>query len=966
MAMTPIEDLIYSIGELEELIGTVCFKKLIPASPPDLRDFNQSLLPEIKFILEQNGIYSLYSHQLEAINEIINGKNVIISTPTASGKSLIYNIPVIQSFLENKGTKALYLFPLKALQQDQLKHLTILTSALDDEDRPKVALLDGDTPQYRRRRLREQPPNILITNPDMLHLSILPYHNSWSNFLKDLEFVVIDEVHTYRGVMGSNMAWVFRRLERIANYYGKTPIYIMSSATVGNPSSLSKALIGKDVVCISKQSSPTGRRHIVFINPIQSPSLSCLKLLEMAIKRRLRTIVYTQSRKLTELLGLWINQKGSHFKRLVKVYRAGLLPEERRDIEAKLASGELLGVVSTSALELGIDIGSLDCSILLGYPGSIMATWQRWGRAGRKRQDSLVALIAHEDALDQYIMRHPETVISGAPEPAILNPENPRIMEKHIECAACELSISTSEPFYSENKTIQQTIEALTRRGKLFFSEDARTIFAGGKYPHRFVDLRGTGSKFRIVHEKDGNTIGDIDGIRALKETHPGAIYLHGGRTFRVTDLDFDLKCIKVEDFKGDYFTRPLSQKETSIIEEYESKVVFGTLIHFGKIRVREEVVGYEMRSVRGQRFLGKKELELPPQVFETEGLWLEIPDFIRENTEKAFMHFMGGIHAIEHAMIGVMPLLVLTDRSDIGGISQTIHPQVGKSTIFVYDGIPGGIGLTKEAFKKASDLIRKSLGVIESCSCELGCPGCVHSPKCGSGNRPIDKAAAISILRQIIKGKKKREEDAPRLINQAVKIPKQRVSRECDKPKLDISSIRFGVFDLETQYSAQEVGGWHLAHKMKVSCAVLYDSKEDRFLEYMEENVQDLIARLKSLDLVIGFNIKRFDYRVLSGYEDGSVFSTLPTLDLLEEVKKRLGYRLSLDHLAASTLGSKKAGNGLLALRWWKQGELEKLIRYCKEDVRLTRDLFLHGHEKGYLLFKNKAGRLVRLPVSW
>jgi len=961
-----IQGLIQSVEELQDTLGRVCLKKVIPPSPPRWSGFCQGLLPEIAYLLEANSITSFYNHQFEAIERVLRGENIVVSTPTASGKSLIYNIPVLQAFMKERSAKALYLFPLKALAQDQLKQLTLLTSLLPEKERPRAEILDGDTPRHKRTRLKEDPPDILITNPDMLHLSILPYHSSWAGFLKGLRFVVIDEVHTYRGIMGSNMAWVFRRLDRIARFYGKNPVYIMSSATIGNPKTLAQTLVDKEVASIEKTGASNGKRYLLFINPHTSPLSACFRLLEMALKRRLRTIVYTQSRKLTELMGFWINQRGGRFKELVAVYRAGLLPEERRRAEKGLSSGRLLGVVSTSALELGIDIGSLDCCILLGYPGSIMATWQRWGRVGRKLQDSLMILVAQEDALDQYIMRHPEVLLESPPEPAILNPDNPSVAQSHLECAASELPLLRDEPFIGQ-KGASLAIKRLQDKGLILVSEDGRRFFAVRRYPHKDVNLRGTGPRFRIVDARNRLSIGEIDGFRAFRETHPGAIYLHGGRTYRVKDLAIEEGVAEVEPFKDKYFTRPISQKDTMILEEYEMKALFGTFIHRGRIRVKDQVTGYEMRHVRGQRFLGRYKLDLPPQVFETEGLWIEIPDRVRTQIERAYMHFMGGIHAAEHALIHVLPLLVLTDRNDFGGISQPMHPQVGKGAIFIYDGVPGGVGLTREAFKASERLLEKALGSILSCPCETGCPSCVHSPKCGSGNRPIDKEAAIWILKMILKGEKPR----PRAGTQKPVSQMGPTGREDKKDKMpeaimDLSRMRYGVLDLETQLSAQEVGGWHKAHKMKVSCVVLYDSSTNTYLEFLEKDVKGLVEMLKGFDLVVGFNIKRFDYKVLSAYCDPLDLKGLPTIDILEEVKARLGYRLSLDHLASSTLGARKKGNGLLALRWWREGRLKELLAYCKEDVRLTKDLFVFGHEKGYLVFKNKAGSLVRVPITW
>ena len=928
--------------------------------------FNSPARPwsdEMQVLLESSGISRLYSHQVSAIDLVRSGRHVVVSTPTASGKTMVYNLPVIEQILEDPLSRALYLFPLKALAQDQMKAFRELTACLDRERAPTCATYDGDTSAWKRRRLRELPPNVLLTNPEMLHLSLLAHHEKWATFWQGLTHVVIDEVHTYRGVMGSHMAWVFRRMNRVCAHYGVSPILVFCSATVGNPSELTSKLSGLDVQAVTKNSAPHGRKHVIFINPEDGAAQTAIKLLRAALHRGLKTIVYTQSRKLAELINIWVSQRAGSMANCISAYRAGYLPEERREIERKLSSGELLAVISTSALELGIDIGSLDLCLLVGYPGTVMATWQRGGRVGRSLQDSALVLIAQEDALDQYFMRNPEDFLKRPPESAVLNPENPVIVARHLECAASEVTIRTDETLLKERE-VAKAISKLESKGKLLRSENGKELYSARKYPQRGINLRGVGQTFQIVSRNDGRTIGAIDGFRACRETHPGAVYLHRGESYVVDRLDIETRTVEVSPAKVDYFTRVRGNKTTEILEVFGEKGVYGTSVSLGRLRITDRITGYEKKHVRGQRLLNIVPLDLPPQVFETEGLWIEIPDEVRKATEKAYMHFMGGIHALEHAAIGILPLLVLTDRNDLGGISTPYHPQVRKAAVFVYDGVPGGVGLSRQAFKKAEELLQKTLKVIESCPCEQGCPSCVHSPKCGSGNRPIDKMAAIFVLRDIIEsraegreqgawGKRKKEKE------QGAKEERQKLE------KAPGSIPRFGVFDLETQLSAQEVGGWHRADLMRVSCAVLFDSERDAFLEFREPDISKLIEHLSELPLIIGFNLKRFDYKVLSAYSDLD-FWGLPTLDILENVYTRLGYRLSLDHLAGVTLGTQKTADGMQALKWWKQGKIKEILEYCSKDVAITRDLFLYGYKKGYLLFRNKAGKVVRIPVDW
>ena len=932
----------------------VVFHKELPAIKACFDSPARPWPDEMQVLLEASGISRLYSHQVSAIDLIRSGRHVVVSTPTASGKTLVYNLPVIEQILEDPLSRALYLFPLKALAQDQMKAFGELIACLDRERAPTCATYDGDTSAWKRKRLRELPPNVLLTNPEMLHLSLLAHHEKWATFWQGLTHVVIDEVHTYRGIMGSHMAWVFRRMNRVCAHYGVSPILVFCSATVGNPSELTSKLSGLNVQAVTKNSAPHGRRHVIFINPEDGAAQTAIKLLRAALHRGLRTIVYTQSRKLAELINIWVSQRAGSMAKRISAYRAGYLPEERREIERKLSNGELLAVISTSALELGIDIGSLDLCLLVGYPGTVMATWQRGGRVGRSLQDSALVLIAQEDALDQYFMRNPQDFLKRPPESAVLNPENPVIMGRHLICAASEITIRTDETMLKE-RGVSKAISKLESKGKLLRSENGKELYSARKYPQRGINLRGVGQTFQIVSRNNGSTIGAIDGFRACRETHPGAVYLHRGKSYVVDRLDIETRTVEVSPAKVDYFTRVRGNKTTEILEVFGKKGVYGTSVSLGRLRITDRITGYERRHVRGQRLLNIVPLDLPPQVFETEGLWIEIPDEVRKATEKAYMHFMGGIHALEHAAIGILPLLVLTDRNDLGGISTPYHPQVRKAAVFVYDGVPGGVGLSRQAFEKAEELLQKTLKVIESCPCELGCPSCVHSPKCGSGNRPIDKRAAVFVLRGIIESKGQREGGKG-----------HGAKGERQKLKSTPGSIpRFGVFDLETQLSAQEVGGWHRADLMRVSCAVLFDSERDAFLEFREPDIPELIERISELDLIIGFNLKRFDYKVLSAYSDLD-FWGLPTLDILEDVYTRLGYRLSLDHLAGVTLGTQKTADGMQALKWWKQGKIKEILEYCNKDVAITRDLFLYGYKKSYLLFRNKAGKTVRIPVDW
>ena len=954
-AASKIDEYLQSLIESERLGSQVTYHAVLPETPARWASPNKALSGTIKRMLRAQGIQQLYRHQRQAIDSIRRGQHIVIATPTASGKTMIYNLPVLERFEKNPRAKSLYIFPLKALAQDQLRAFEKAAASFKGLA-PTAAIYDGDTTAYRRKKIREAPPNVILTNPEMLHLSLLAFHRSWQEFFRDLHTVVVDEVHTYRGVTGSHVSQILRRLQRICRHYGAGPTFVFSSATIAQPAALARQLTGLEVQQITQSGAPRGKRHIVFINPTGSPAQAAILLLKAALHRGLRTIVYTQSRKLAELIAVWAGSQSGEFARRISAYRAGFLPEERRDIEARLASGDLLAVISTSALELGIDIGDLDLCILVGYPGTVAATWQRSGRVGRSGQDSAMVLIAGEDALDQFFMRNPDNFLDREPEAVVVNPYNAKIMEQHLECAAAELPLKTVEPICSSEKA-GAAIERLEARGRLLRSADGRELFARRRRPHRDVDIRGTGNRYRIIDKNSGENRGEIDEFRAFRETHPGAVYLHRGMTYLVESLDLNTRTITATGAAVDYYTQVRGYKHTEILDIFEQKPVWGTMAYVGQLRVTDQVTGYETRQIHTKKLIRKSDLELPPQIFETEGLWFEIPQAVYRATESSGLDFMGGIHAVEHAAIGIFPLLVMADRNDLGGLSILYHPQVGSAAIFLYDGIPGGAGLNRQAFRKADRLLEHTLDVVAGCTCDDGCPSCVHSPKCGSGNRPIDKAAAIFILKRL----KHRTQSLSAIEVQADAY----LASPAPAVAAPAKSLHFGVFDLETQRSAAEVGGWHRAHLMKVSCAVLYDSGEDRFSEYMEDQIEQLIERLQSFDLIVGFNINRFDYRVLRGYSDFD-FKKLRNLDILETVEAYLGFRLSLAHLAAATLRESKSADGLQALRWWQQGRIREIVAYCRQDVKITRDLYCFGREHRHLLFKDKSDRTVRIPVDW
>lgn len=951
-----VNEYVHSLIKSERLGSQVVFHRVLPEFPAGWSQAEPNWSPEIRRALAALGIRRLYRHQVRAIELVQGGQHVIVATPTASGKSLIYNLPTLERFQQDPNSKSLYIFPLKALAQDQLRAFEHLAAQFG-ETKPTAVIYDGDTSAYRRKRIRQAPANVILTNPEMLHLSFLAYHRRWRGFLEGLKTVVVDEVHTYRGVMGSHAAMILRRFQRICRRYGAQPTFIFSSATVADPARLAGQLTGLKVNAITASGAPRGRRHILFINPHTGPAQTAILLLKAALHRSLRTIVYTQSRKLTELIAIWAGEQAGQTADRISAYRAGFLPEERRKIEARLSRGELLAVISTSALELGIDIGDLDLCLLVGYPGSVVSTWQRGGRVGRGGQDSAIILIAGDDALDQFFMRNPDSFLNREPESAVVNPFNPRILAQHLECAAAELPLKTAEALLGP-KDVRMSIAQLEKTGVLLRSAAGDELYARRRSPHRDVNIRGTGGRFQIVDQKTGVGRGEIDEGRAFHETHPGAIYLHRGVSYNVKSLDLSTRIVKVVEADVDYYTQVRGYKEIEILAVDNRQPTWGTTACTGKIRVTDQVTGYDIRQIATKKVISQVDLDLPPQIFETESLWFTVPHAIHQAVESDDLDFMGGIHALEHAAISIFPLLVMADRNDLGGLSTNHHPQLNSAAVFIYDGIPGGAGLNRAAFERAEDLLESTRGVIARCSCESGCPSCVHSPKCGSGNRPIDKQAALFILNHL-----KHSLPADPV---SAAIPLQSPTATARRPYVQAAKrLHYGVFDLETQRSAAEVGGWHRADLMRISCAVLYDSKQDRFIDFMENQVDRFIERLRTYDLVVGFNIKRFDYQVLKGYSDYN-FQDLKNLDILEEVKNHLGFRLSLAHLAETTLGESKTADGLQALRWWQEGRILEIIEYCRQDVKVTRDLYRFGRDNGHLLFKDKQDQLMRIPVDW
>ena len=919
------------------------------------------------------GIKELYSHQAEGLSHIKLGKNIVVVTHTASGKSIMFNLPILESMDYNPTGHALYLFPLKALEQDQSLKLNNLLIASKLENKITTGIYDGDTPTADRARMRKKAPNILITNPDMLHLSILAYHSSWEDFLRGLKFIVIDELHIYRGIFGSHILHVLHRLLRLCRYYGSNPQVIAASATISGAKDLAEQLTGLPFELIDKSGAPITKRHFFFLNPQTSYLTFALKVFIAAFKSNLKVILFTKSRRATELLYMWLKDSAPEFGDSVSSYRAGFLPEERRVIESQLSSGKLSGVISTSALELGIDIGGLDVCVMAGYPGTISTTWQRAGRVGRGNLPAAVCIVAGQDQLDQYFMKYSEEFFKRPVERAIVDDSNENIVRPHLLSAAQEIPINHEDQLWKKVSN-QPLIAELEQNGKLLRSASGDRYFSAQRRPQRNIDIRATGGQVSIELEDSGKRLGSIGGHAKYAECHPGAIYLHRAEQYLVTELNLETKRALVKKAKVNHYTNAMFEKETEILEELQSKKLMAGKVTLSRLKVTEQLVGYQKRLNGSQELISQHDLSYPPYSYETIGLAISIPPEATNPSIEGALHFRGGIHGVEHALLALAPLFAICDRNDMGGYSQANHPQIGGPAVFLYDGYAGGIGLSKRLFDVFNELLERTYNLVNDCECLIGCPSCIHSPKCGHGNVPLDKASAVMTF-EVLLGKRQIvvEKQSPvsnikidaipaKEIIMPIKIATPRLIKVPSSWQKEKTGV---VFDIETQRSADEVGGWNNVKSMGVACVVAYRFPGDEWFEFQEGDVDELIKLLDSSDLVIGFNQIRFDYEVLSGYS-GYDFRKLRSYDILVEITNVLGHRLKMNSVTAGTLGALKTAGGVQSLDWWRNGEHEKVIEYCRQDVALTRDLFFHILNKEYLLFEKRGIGLVRIPLNF
>ena len=748
-----------------------------PPQPADFVDFPEDLSPSIREALRRRGIERLYSHQREAFERVRAGKNVVVVTPTASGKTLCYNLPVLDRVLREPETRALYLFPTKALSQDQLAELHSLITDIGADVR--TFTYDGDTPQDARKAIRSRG-HLVVTNPDMLHSGILPHHPKWVKLFESLRYVVIDEVHAYRGVFGSHFANILRRLKRICRFYGASPTFICSSATIANPKELTEDLLEEEVELIDRNGAPRGEKYFVFYNPpVVNPELGIRRsyinetrrIASSFLKRGLSTIVFATSRLNTEVLVTYLKDElergGIADRDLVRGYRGGYLPKKRREIEAGLREGSVLGVVSTNALELGIDIGSLDVAIIAGYPGSIASTWQQAGRAGRRTGMSVAVFVANSNPLNQFIANHPDYFFGGSPEHGLVNPDNLSILVDHIKCASFELPFQDGETFGKEN--LSEILSFLQEKNVLHHS-DGRWHWTTDAYPADNVSLRSVSSDNFIVYDdsREPRIVAEVDFVSAHSTLHEKAIYILEGKQYIVEKFDYAERRATVRPWESDYFTDAITYTKVNILDRFESSShLAGTRSH-GEVHVVSQVVGFKKIKFYTMENVGSGELDMPEIEMHTTSYWLTIPREVMASIPGTSEERRDGVVGLANTLKTVAMLFLMCDRGDIGvaigdnsqgtasvergfkrltaGAGAASAEPAGAAyepNVFIYDNYPGGIGFSQPLYELHPKLVSEARRLIESCPCHEGCPSCV-GPVGEVGLRGKEMALAI------------------------------------------------------------------------------------------------------------------------------------------------------------------------------------------------------------------------------
>ncbi len=730
-----------ALAERGEHRGALAHWETLPARPARYGDLSLPLAEPLRACLDAIGIERLYSHQVHAIEAQRAGRDTVIVTGTASGKTLGYHLPVLETLLRESDATALYLFPTKALAQDQLQGLTRLAAGhLEVMNSLVAGVYDGDTQATTRRRLRDEG-NLILSNPDMLHQGILPAHARWGRFFSRLRHVVVDEMHAYRGIFGSHVANVLRRLERVAAHHGSRYRYVLCSATIRNPGELAGALTGREVTVVDDDGSPRGTKHFVFWNPPcvdaarverRSSNGDGCTLFAGLIEHGAQTLAFTKSRVAAELVYRYATERlanvAAGLDERIKPYRGGYLPEERRAIEKALFAGQLRGVVSTNALELGVDIGGLDAVVMIGAPPTLASAWQQAGRAGRKAQASLAILVAYNETIDQYWMHHPEAFFGHSPEAACIDPQNPYILAQQLACAAHELPLGPGDPERFGAPTVPAVLAALEESGETR-TIDGRTYWASAEFPAKRVNLRQiSDDTYTIMNVKAANAVvGTVDAISALELLYPEAIYLHEGETFYVRELDLEQKVAFVEPRAVDYYTQPVLDTRIAIREELRSREWRGETVHLGDVTYSWQTLAMKKIRFHSRDAIGYHPLELPRLKLETSGFWFAPGPAAWSTVARAGENPIEGLSGVRNLFTKLLALLTMCDPFDIGG--KIDSSQLGKPALFMFDRYPGGLGFSEQGWTRLDELASAALAHLEACDCTTGCPACVGLP---------------------------------------------------------------------------------------------------------------------------------------------------------------------------------------------------------------------------------------------
>ena len=731
-----LTQLIEYLGSKKEFHQNVTAWKTIPPHSAKFVDFPTCIPEKIKKSLIESGIKALYTHQVQALENVLAGKNIVVVTPTASGKTLTYNLPVLIKLLENKEIRTLYLFPTKALAQDQVHELHHLIEILDE--RILCHTFDGDTPPEVRRTIRAAG-HIVVTNPDMLHQGILPHHTLWIKLFENLRYIVIDEIHAYKGVFGSHLANVVRRLKRICEFYGSKPKFICSSATIANPKEIAEKLIGEEVHVVDDNGAPNGEKHFIFYNPpvvnrelgIRNSVLKEIrKIVRLFLPTGIQLIVFARSRLNVEILVTYLKEVARQLKinpDKIRGYRGGYLPTQRREIEKGLRSGQIQVVVSTNALELGIDIGQLDVSIMAGYPGSISSTWQQAGRAGRRQTTSISILVASSSPLDQYIAEHPQYFFGKNPETTNIDKDNLPILMSHLKCAAFELPFTTQESFGTD--ATQQLLQYL-RDQRVLRETDGKYYWMQEVYPADEVSLRNANpNNVVIVDQSDNNRIiGEVDLFSAPLLVHKDAIYIHESQQYQVNELDWEGKKAFVSETDSDYYTDAIAKTELKVLsidEQSRSKY----LKYYGDVAVTTVATAFKKVKFFTHENVGMGKIYLPEMEMHSSATWLEFPDQLFDEPYFEESVIGEGLRGISYTMQNLIPLYIMCDRNDISVVPMVRAPFSNKPSIYIYDKYPGGVGLSRKVYTIDLLLLQAVLEHIDACTCETGCPSCVGPP---------------------------------------------------------------------------------------------------------------------------------------------------------------------------------------------------------------------------------------------